>query len=175
MSTVTAAAPDRRIAPTATASTATTASSAAVPASTRTSVSALTGRMKLPLLRSSAVPNTTAPAPPASPAANVTAPTTTALAASTWARAGLAANVTRISPRRYSAEMNIAATTITAISAANTPVRVFSMGVPAAPSDRGHIGRDVPGPGHGDRAAGLMEPGARCAAADGGAGPARAG
>ena len=58
---------------------------------------------------------------------------TTALAASTWARAGLAANVTRIRPRRYSAVMNSAATTITAISAANTPVRVVSMGVPAPP------------------------------------------
>ena len=58
---------------------------------------------------------------------------TTALAASTRPRAGLAANVTRIRPLRYSAAMNSAATTMTAISAANTPVRVPSMGVPAAP------------------------------------------
>ena len=62
---------------------------------------------------------------------------TTALAASTRPRAGLAANVTRIRPRRYSAVMNIAATTITAISAPNTPVSVCSMGVPTWPPTSG--------------------------------------
>ena len=56
-----------------------------------------------------------------SPAMKVTAPITAALAASTRPRAGLAVSVTRIRPRRYSAVMNIVATTITAISPANAP------------------------------------------------------
>ena len=59
-----------------------------------------------------------------------TAATTTAFAASTRPRRGLAANVTRIRPRRYSAVMNSAATTPSAISPANVPTR-YSLTVSA--------------------------------------------
>ena len=72
-------------------------------------------------------------AAPASPAAKVTAPSTTALAASTRPRRGLAASVTRIRPRRYSAVMNIAPTTTTAISPANVPIRVCATVTPTPP------------------------------------------
>ena len=58
-----------------------------------------------------------------SPATNATAPITIALAASTRPRRGLAASVVRIRPRRYSAVMNIVATTATAISPTNVPSR----------------------------------------------------
>ena len=65
----------------------------------------------------------TAAAAPTSPATNETAPITIAFAASTRPRRGLAASVTLIRFRRYSAVMNIAATTTSAISAANVPSR----------------------------------------------------
>ena len=55
--------------------------------------------------------------------------------------------------------MNIAATTITAISAAEgAEQRLLDRG--AAAGAAGTSGRDVAGPGHGERAAGLVEPGA---------------
>ena len=70
-----------------------------------------------------AVPTSTANAAATAPTTNDTAATTTAFAASTRPRRGLAANVTRISERRYSAVMNSAATTPRAISPANVPRR----------------------------------------------------
>ena len=70
-----------------------------------------------------AVPSSTATAAAATPTTNDTAATTTAFAASTRPRRGLAANVTRIRFRRYSAVMNSAATTPSAISPANVPTR----------------------------------------------------
>src|ERR1700729_500213 len=75
----------------------------------------------------------------ASPTAKVTAAITTALAASTRPRPGVAASVTRIRPRRYSAVMNIAPTTATAISPANTPMSVCVIVTPspAAPDTEG--------------------------------------
>ncbi len=75
----------------------------------------------------------------ASPTAKVTAAMTTALAASTRPRPGVAASVTRIRPRRYSAVMNIAPTTATAISPANTPMSVCVIVTPspAAPDTEG--------------------------------------
>ena len=75
----------------------------------------------------------------------VTEPITTALAASTRPRAGLAVKVTRIRPRRYSAVMNIVATTITAISPPNAPSSVCSMTVPV-PSPAGTSGAMSPDP-----------------------------
>jgi hypothetical protein len=60
------------------------------------------------------------------------------LAARTRARPGLAANVVRIRPRRYSAVKNIAATTTIAISPMNTPARLCSMVA---------VGKELPGPG----------------------------
>ena len=72
-----------------------------------------------------------------SPTTNVTAPITTAFAASTRPRRGLAARVARIRPRRYSAVMNMTATTTTAISPANVPTRWSSMLAPEGrPLDR---------------------------------------
>ena len=56
-----------------------------------------------------------------SPATKLTAPITTALAASSRPRRGAAASETRISPRRYSAVMNIAPTTINGISPRAVP------------------------------------------------------
>ena len=86
------------------------------------------------MARSSGIPSKTAPADPASPAVKVTAPRTMALAASTRPRRGLAASVRRIRPRRYSAVMNSAPTTITAISPMNKPASDASSGVaPLAP------------------------------------------
>ena len=64
------------------------------------------------------------------PATNVTEPTTAALAARTRPRAGAAARVVRIRPRRYSAVMNMAPTTITTISPANAPTKPSSAGMP---------------------------------------------
>ena len=74
-----------------------------------------------------ATPPTTAMTAATSPTANVAAPATRALAASTRPRRGLAVSVVRIRPRRYSAVMNMTATTITAISPANAPTRCRSM------------------------------------------------
>ena len=56
-----------------------------------------------------------------SPATKPTAPITTALAASSRPRQGAAVSETRISLRRYSAVMNIAATTISGIRPENVP------------------------------------------------------
>ena len=63
----------------------------------------------------------------ASPVAKATAPMTTALAASTAPRRGVAASVVRMRPRRYSVLKNMAATTTIAISPANAPVRLCSI------------------------------------------------
>ena len=90
----------------------------------------------------------------ASAVTNVTAASTTALAASTRPRRGLAASVVRISPRRYSAVMNMTPITTIAISPANVPARVCSDAAGAAAGGRG----DVTRPGHGELAAGLREP-----------------
>ena len=68
-----------------------------------------------------------------------------AFAASTRPRRGLAANVVRIRPRRYSAVMNIAATTTTAISPANAPTRVWSRVWPG-PAPPGASGAMSPDP-----------------------------
>src|SRR5580692_8341197 len=65
-----------------------------------------------------------------SPATKVTEPITTALAARTRPRAGAAASVTAIRPRRYSAVMNIAPTTIATISPANAPTKPSSADMP---------------------------------------------
>jgi hypothetical protein len=64
----------------------------------------------------------------ARPVTNVTIAMTRALAASNRPRRGLAVSVVRIRPRRYSAVMNMTATTITAMSPANAPTRWRSMG-----------------------------------------------
>src|SRR5690348_17008562 len=69
-------------------------------------------------------------AAPTTPATNVTEPITTALAARTRPRPGAAASVTAIRPRRYSAVMNIAPTTITTIRPANAPTKPSSAGMP---------------------------------------------
>ena len=69
-----------------------------------------------------------ATAAPASPAANVTSPITMALAASTRPRRGLAANVVRITPRRYSAVMNSAPRAITASRPASEPFSTVPSG-----------------------------------------------
>ena len=58
------------------------------------------------------------------PMTNATAPITTALAASTAPRRGVAASVVRMRPRRYSVLKNIAATTTIAISPRNAPARL---------------------------------------------------
>ena len=60
-------------------------------------------------------------AAPTSPATNVADPITMAFAASTRPRRGLAANVVRIRPRRYSAVMNRAPRAMTAISPMAVP------------------------------------------------------
>src|SRR5713101_2565394 len=57
-----------------------------------------------------------------------------ALAARARPRRGLAASVTRIRPRRYSAVMNCAPTTSTATSARNRPASSTSMGTPPVTS-----------------------------------------
>src|SRR5579875_594501 len=129
---VTAAALRRSSVPTARASTPATASSAAVPATIRTRVSAETGSIGLPLARSRCSPTGTAMTAATSPATNVTAAITTALAASTRPRRGLAANVVRMSPRRYSAVMNMTPITTAAISPANAPASVCSTGWPVS-------------------------------------------
>ncbi len=68
------------------------------------------------------------PTAAASPVTKAAAPITIAFAASTRPRTGLTASVVRIRPRRYSAVMNIVATTITAISPATVPARKNPMG-----------------------------------------------
>ena len=81
-------------------------------------------------------------AAPASPAAKVTAPVTTALAASTRPRRGAAASVKRIRRRRYSAVMNIAPTTARTMSPANVPtqsLRDRDADAPAPGHDRGDV------------------------------------
>ena len=100
--------------------------SAAAPAMTRTSVSAVTGRIGLPPPRSFPRPTGSATAIPAIPAASATAPITMAFAARTRPRRGDAARVRRMRPRRYSAVMNRTPRTATAISAANEPTLMAS-------------------------------------------------
>ncbi len=69
---------------------------------------------------------------------NATAPITTALAASTAPRLGVAASVVRIRPRRYSVLKNIAATITIAISPRNAPARLCPIVT---------VGNPPPGPG----------------------------
>ena len=70
------------------------------------------------------MPTASARAAPTSPATKPAAPITTALAASSRPRRGAAVSETRISPRRYSAVMNMAATTISGISPEDVPASV---------------------------------------------------
>ena len=64
----------------------------------------------------------------------MTAASTIALAASTRPRRGLAVKVVRISPRRYSAVINMTPITTTAISAAKVPPRVCLALLPGPPT-----------------------------------------
>ncbi len=73
----------------------------------------------------------TATATAADPSTNVTRPITTALAASSRPRRGLAASVVRMRPRRYSTVMNIVAMTTMMSSAMKTPSR-WSASVPVS-------------------------------------------
>ena len=157
MTTVTAAALRRRMVPTARARTAATATSAAVPTTMRSSVSHGTGNTYT-RPRASWVPRITAAAAATSAAAKATEPITMALAASTRPRRGLAVSVVRIRPRRYSAVMNIVATTITTISPANVPTRKTVTVRSSPPACPGHGRGDVAGPGHGEPAVGLVVP-----------------
>ena len=76
-----------------------------------------------------------------------TAPITTALAASTAPRRGVAASVVRMRPRRYSVLKNIAATTTIAISPRNAPTRLCSIvTVGNGPSGPGVTGAMSPEP-----------------------------
>ena len=76
-----------------------------------------------------------------------TAPITTALAASTAPRRGVAASVVRIRPRRYSVLKNIAATTTITISPRNAPARLCSIvTVGNGPSGPGVTGAMSPEP-----------------------------
>ena len=113
----------RTMVATARVKTAATAISAAVPTMMRSSVGHGSGNTDAPTLRAICVAMSTAPAAAARPATKAAEPITIALAASTRPRCGLAASVVRIRPRRYSAVMNIVATTATAISPANVPSR----------------------------------------------------
>ena len=83
----------------------------------------------------------------ASPATNATAPTTTALAASTRPRRGLADRVARIRPRRYSAVMNTRQH-----DQHDQPGERPTRGCRNRALRRRHR-RDVAGAGHGERAA----------------------
>ena len=99
----------------------------------------------MPLACARRLPSGTVTMAAASPATKVTAPATMALAASTRPRRGLAASVMRIMPRRYSAVMNITATTTTAISPANAPTRpvsIVEVGKPAAAGTSGAMSPD---------------------------------
>ena len=119
-----------------------------MPTITRSSVVHVRREHVQPCCAASWVPRVTAAAAAASPTTKVTEPITMALAASTRPRRGLAARVVRIRPRRYSAVMNIAATTSTAISPANVPTRRFAMvsdGPPLA-SDPAMTGAMSPDP-----------------------------
>ena len=69
-----------------------------------------------------------ATAAPTSPATNVTDPITMALAASTRPRRGLAANVVRIRPRRYSVVMNSAPSAMTASRPTAEPLSTVPSG-----------------------------------------------
>ncbi len=93
---VIAAALRHMTAPTATANTATTATSAAVQAATLMSVSAEVGSRNWPWFSFLGTPSVIAMIEAARPVTNATAPNTTALAASTGPRRGIAASVTRI-------------------------------------------------------------------------------
>ena len=121
---VTAPALRRSSVPTASPSMAATPSSAAVPTTTCSQVSAVTGGIGLPFSCSKCSPSGIVTATATSPAANVTAASTIALAARTRPRRGLAVNVVLIIPRRYSAVTNMTPIATTAISPANVPARV---------------------------------------------------
>ena len=122
--------------------TAATASTAAVPAITRTCVSALAGYTYTPLPRRIRWPSTTAMAALSSPATKVTTPVTTALAASARPRRGVAVSVMWIRRRRYSAVMNIAPTTTMTISPGERAHESLRDRDAAAPSPR-HDRSDV--------------------------------
>ncbi len=139
---VTAAALRRSNVPTARASTAATASSAAVPTAIRTRVRPGSGKIGLPLCRSRYSPSGIVIATAISPVTNVTAPSTMAFAASTRRRRGVAVNVVRISPRRYSAVTNMTPITTMAISPANTPPRVVLALLPMSPPAAGAMSPD---------------------------------
>ena len=89
-----------------------------------------------------------------SPATKVTAPSTRPWPSGPGPTRA-AARVTRIRPRRYSAVMNIVATTISAISPANVPQGTRRWRKAAVPRA---VRGDVAGPGDGEIAAGLAEP-----------------
>src|ERR1039458_9828882 len=158
MTRLTAAALRRSIVPRATARTAATAISAAVPTTMRSSVGHGTGYTYEPRACASWAPKITAAAAAASPATKLTAPITMAFAASIRPRRGLAASVTRIRPRRYSAVMNIVATTITTISPANVPMRCCVTVVPASPACPGTTGAISPEPVTVNRPAAVVTP-----------------
>ena len=171
------------MAPSATAKTAARASIAAVPMMTRTSVSTGAVSRTRPWFSSFGTPTAIETTAAISPVTKATAPITTALAASTAPRRGVAASVVRIRPRRYSELKNIAATTMIAISPRNAPARLCSIVTvgSAAVWSRRHR-RDVAGASQRERAAGNGEwPGPcrrrapvlidRSAAADRGPGP----
>ena len=106
-------------------------------------------QMKLPLDRSSLSPARTAAMDRGQPGEEGDRADHDGLGRQDLAPARAGGKVTRIRPRRYSAVMNITATTITAISPANRPVRVCSRRCRAAAG--GHVGRDVTGAVHGER------------------------
>ena len=88
---------------------------------------------------------------PTSPATNVTTPITTAFAASTRPRRGLAAKVVRIRPRRYSPVMNRVARTISTSIPTNAPTSECPTPWSASP-----FGRDVAGARNREGAADLV-------------------
>ncbi len=116
---VTAAALRPATVPISSARIAATASSAAVPATSRTSVSVLAASMKLPPWRSDRIPTASSTAASSSP--NVTRPVTTALASSTCPRCVASPSVVLIRPRRYSALLYISSTTTSTTSPTNVP------------------------------------------------------
>src|SRR6202050_1530682 len=135
------------------ASTPARASSAPVPATMRASVSSETGHTGMPVLRNTGVPTASARAAATAPTTKPTAAITTALAASSRPRRGAAVSETRISPRRYSPVMNIAATTTSGISPKNVPSSARWMEMtPGAPGRAG--GGVIPG----DRVAAAAQP-----------------
>src|ERR1700756_1587874 len=146
--TVLTAATSRRVmAPIASASTAATAITAAVPTTIRAEVSVVTGGIQYPPCRITASPTGSAIAVPIRPTANVTPPSTTALAASTRPRRGDAVSVVLIRPRRYSAVTNPEPTTTIAISAKKVPVSMARDGLcPVPPAPSGTLGAMSPDP-----------------------------